>query len=760
MLKHLLAFIFFLFAFHQASAQNSCLSTGVNGTVINLPCGVNCAPMNFKVPHLKSTSAYTLTSIPYNPLPYVTSSGIEDQSLYDDDRYSDKITLPFTFCFYDSLFSNAVVGSNGLITFDTTNASCANAYTITPAIPSGGTTQCTQLGIYYPRAAIMVNYSDLDPRPGPSFPTVSSPADRKIEWRVEGSAPCRRFVVSYFHIGVFQATTCGLTSPATFQMVIYESTGLIEFFYENNSCQSQTNQGKGIMGIQNWNRNQAGFHPNRNAVVWSASNEGWRFTPSGGSSRFVKAELWDINGVLISTTGITTGADTLTTIPGVLDINFPQQCLNAASAQYIIRTYYASCSDPLSQIVSNDTITVNKSPGIGINMITGNANCGGNNGTISVTANGGIAPYQYSINGTTFQPSNIFNVSQGNYTVTIKDSSGCTKSDSTIIGFTNNLVLTPIKETSICEGFSVQLQSVTNATQFVWTPATSLNNPNIQQPTASPTTTMQYILTATLGLCSIKDTVTVNVSPAPIADAGSNGTICFGATYQLQGSGGVSYQWTPATNLSSSSISNPLASPTQTTQYSLNVTDANGCVSLQPDIVNIDVTPANILQVTKDTIVALGDIVQLNTSAIAVSYLWSPATGLNDATIPNPVATISGEITYSLIATTALGCKGQASVTLKVYDGPEIYVPTGFTPDGDGKNDVFKPFPVGIKKYNYFRVFNRWGQLIFQTTEFNKGWDGKLNGKLQPTGTYVWMIEGISKKDTKITKRGTVTLIK
>jgi gliding motility-associated-like protein len=95
-----------------------------------------------------------------------------------------------------------------------------------------------------------------------------------------------------------------------------------------------------------------------------------------------------------------------------------------------------------------------------------------------------------------------------------------------------------------------------------------------------------------------------------------------------------------------------------------------------------------------------------------------------------------------------------------VSKGPDIYVPNGFTPNGDGKNDTFTPIPIGIKSYNYFRVFNRWGQIIFSTKKQNDGWDGKLGGKEQPAGAYVWMIEGITKDNRFITKKGTVILIR
>jgi gliding motility-associated-like protein len=87
-------------------------------------------------------------------------------------------------------------------------------------------------------------------------------------------------------------------------------------------------------------------------------------------------------------------------------------------------------------------------------------------------------------------------------------------------------------------------------------------------------------------------------------------------------------------------------------------------------------------------------------------------------------------------------------------------MPTGFTPNRDGKNDIFKPFTVGVTNLNYFRVYNRWGQLIFSTAKLNDGWDGRVTGVEQPSGTYVWMVQGIARDGKVITKKGTVTLIR
>ncbi len=398
--------------------------------------------------------------------------------------------------------------------------------------------------------------------------------------------------------------------------------------------------------------------------------------------------------------------------------------------------------------------------------INTNASCdGGNDGVITVNAAGGNAGYSYSIDGVNFQPSNVFNVAPGPYTVTVKDNLGCIATFNTVVGLTNNLTFTPQIDPTICESNSTQLQFISNATNYSWTPATGLSNTTISNPVANPRVTTLYTVTATLGRCSANDDVLVNVNPAPIPDAGPDGSICFGQTYQLQGSGGVQYTWTPSTNLSSTTVSNPVSTPVKTITYTLTqVIDANGCKSLTTDQVTIDVTPPiKVKTFPFDTIAYPGDRFQINATSTATSYSWSPAIGLSNPNIPNPVLTagpIGSDILYRVIASTAAGCKGEGFVNLKVYKGPELYVPTAFSPNGDGLNDLFYPFPVGIKSINYFRVFNRWGQLLFSSTTLYQGWNGKLQGVEQPAEVYVYMAQGVDKNGKLITHNGTVTLIR
>jgi gliding motility-associated-like protein len=115
---------------------------------------------------------------------------------------------------------------------------------------------------------------------------------------------------------------------------------------------------------------------------------------------------------------------------------------------------------------------------------------------------------------------------------------------------------------------------------------------------------------------------------------------------------------------------------------------------------------------------------------------------------------------YYLKAITPGGCISYDTLKIAVYKGPDIYLPTAFSPNNDGVNDVFNPFPVGMKKISSFKVFNRYGQLIYSTVNSTKGWDGKFNGKVQPAGTYVWIASGIDYIDKKVIKKGTVLIIR
>ncbi|MBK6378615.1 MAG: gliding motility-associated C-terminal domain-containing protein [Chitinophagaceae bacterium] len=162
-----------------------------------------------------------------------------------------------------------------------------------------------------------------------------------------------------------------------------------------------------------------------------------------------------------------------------------------------------------------------------------------------------------------------------------------------------------------------------------------------------------------------------------------------------------------------------------------------------------------------DTITASGRPLQLQASG-GISYEWTPATGLNDPFIANPVATLTGTqmYTYVVRAYTPLGCQSFDTIKIQVYQAPEIYLPNAFTPNGNGINDLYRGLPVGIKEFRYLKIFNRFGQQIFYSTDVNKGWDGTFKGKAQSSGVYVVIASGVDYRGLVVDRQGTVMLIR
>ena len=255
LLRTLLFFVWLLQSI-QVSAQSG-FSTGLDDSVINIPCSKTCYDLSLQIPHLKSTKDYLVSAIPYTPFAYTTPGGNEVSNIYGDDLYSSVIPMPFNFCFYDSVFSELVISSNGLVTFEKAVANCVATFSVLNPLPYAAGTPCLRTSAYYPRSSIMAVFSDLDLR------LAASPADRKVEWRVEGTAPFRRFIVSYYHVGLFEGD-CG--TPNTFQIVLYETSGVIDIYIEQKACSSSSSSGKSIMGLQNWAKDKAVIVPGKNSV--------------------------------------------------------------------------------------------------------------------------------------------------------------------------------------------------------------------------------------------------------------------------------------------------------------------------------------------------------------------------------------------------------------------------------------------------------------------------------------------------------------
>ena len=162
----------------------------------------------------------------------------------------------------------------------------------------------------------------------------------------------------------------------------------------------------------------------------------------------------------------------------------------------------------------------------------------------------------------------------------------------------------------------------------------------------------------------------------------------------------------------------------------------------------------------RDTSIVVGQPLQLNGTGGSI-YTWSPSRWLSNNSIANPVATPEDDIDYVLETSDVIGCSDFDTISVHVFRVvPGFYVPTAFSPNADGLNDVFKPIALGMKSIENFQIFNRWGELLYQTKRIGDGWDGTYKGRGQAPATYVWYAEGTDYKNQKISRKGTVVLVR
>jgi len=348
------------------------------------------------------------------------------------------------------------------------------------------------------------------------------------------------------------------------------------------------------------------------------------------------------------------------------------------------------------------------------------------------------------------------------YIARFADASGCFAEDTLTVRVVNTVTLLALADTTICLTDSLTLRTNGDALQYSWSPGVTLNNATIAQPLANPVDPVTiYTVIGSIGKCSSQDQVTVRTVPYPNASVGPDTTICFGNSVQLQATGGSVYSWSPVRFLSAANIPNPVSiAPRATTQYIVEVRDVIGCPKPAFDTIIVNVAQIIANAGPSDTSVVLGQPLQLTANG-SDNFSWTPSTWLSNPTIFNPLALPQDNIDYVVRVSNNQGCFDLDTIRVKVFKiDPDILVPTGFSPNKDGNNEIFKPIPVGIRSLDFFRVYNRWGQLIYSTGQIGAGWDGTYGGAEQGPGTYVWYVSGTNYLGNKIEKKGTVILIR
>lgn len=348
------------------------------------------------------------------------------------------------------------------------------------------------------------------------------------------------------------------------------------------------------------------------------------------------------------------------------------------------------------------------------------------------------------------------------YHVRLTDINNCFRDDSLFVDVKADVTVDAGNDTSICNTEGYFLNTTGDAISYNWSPPTGLSSTSVKNPFASPQATTLYTVTANIGKCQRTSDVNIIVAAIPNPNAGPDKMVCKGFDTQLFASGGSIYEWSPVTFLSDPFIANPrVLQPSGNIRYEVTVRDTLGCTRAFKDSVFVQVIPQlNVDAGPSDTSVVEGEPLALFATG-AISYLWTPDRWLSNPNIGNPISTPDGNILYKVTGMDASGCLGSDTIRITLFRlEPDMYVPTAFTPNGDGINDIIKPILLGMRSLNYFRVYNRFGQMVYSTGEIGKGWNGIYGGKAQNMGTFVWMAEGVTYKGQKKTKKGYVVLIR
>lgn len=322
------------------------------------------------------------------------------------------------------------------------------------------------------------------------------------------------------------------------------------------------------------------------------------------------------------------------------------------------------CLDTATQtIVVNQLPNTNAGPNLAI--------CAGQNSSVQLQATG-ASTYTWTP-ATGLSCTNCANpiaspTMNTSYIVTGTSAQGCQKKDTVVVNVNVPPVVNASNNVTICQGSSTPLSATGGAT-YQWSPATGLSCANCANPTASPTSTTTYSVAGTNQAgCSDTAYVTVTVTPGPTVQVTPGQTICSGASVNLQASGANSYSWTPATGLSCTNCANPVATPSATTTYVVTGTGVGNCSDTAHVTITISIPPVS---AGPDAAVCDGLSAQLQASG-AVSYLWSPGTGLSCTNCANPTVNINSTTTYTVTGTDNFGCTNTDQVVVTIGAIPNV----------------------------------------------------------------------------------------
>ncbi|MEP7171291.1 MAG: gliding motility-associated C-terminal domain-containing protein, partial [Bacteroidota bacterium] len=392
----------------------------------------------------------------------------------------------------------------------------------------------------------------------------------------------------------------------------------------------------------------------------------------------------------------------------------------SATTQNITVNQSGSYSVQITDIngcTNSDLINITVNPLPAINLGNDTSFCAG--GSITLDAGNGFPFYLWSTGVTT----QMITVNQsGSFSVSVTDNNGCSNSDQI------NVTVNPLptvslgNDTSFCSGGSITINAGNGFNFYLWNTGATTQNININQ---SGIFSVQ--VTDNNG-CTNTDQINITVNQSPVINLGNDTSFCQGTPVTFDaGSGFANYLWQDGSTNQSFNASTAGV-------YYVSVTDNNSCNGADT-VAILNVYPSPVVNLGNDTLIC--DIVLhpyiLNAGNGYISYLWQDNSSSQNFSVTN-----FG--TYDVVVTDQNGCSGTDSVSIGEQCESVFTMPNVFTPDVDSHNDTFKPKSSELKSFN-MKIYNRWGQKLFESNDADNGWDGNYNGHKCPAGTYFFVVE-------------------
>ncbi|MFI5195469.1 MAG: PKD domain-containing protein [Chitinophagales bacterium] len=381
-----------------------------------------------------------------------------------------------------------------------------------------------------------------------------------------------------------------------------------------------------------------------------------------------------------------------------------------------------------------------------------------------------VTSYLWSFSGgatsTIVNPTYLYNA-VGTYSVTLTatDAWGCTATKTGDVVIHPLPVITASADTTICVGDTATLYGYGGVT-YIWSPPGTLGCTACNPTHVGPVVITTYTVAGTdMYGCIGTDTVTVFMRTKTTSIAYGDTAVCKGTPVTLHDSGATYFTWLPNTGLNNNHIADPTANPQGTTTYTV-IAQLGRCTP-DTNYVTISIYPLPTVDAGPDQTLLAGSIAQLQaTGTYIITYTWSPATTLSCVNCSNPVASMSVTTTYTVEVATWHDCKSSDSVTIHLFcNTSQVFIPNTFTPNGNGENDVFYPRGTGVDLIKSFRIYNRWGELLFersniQINDASNAWNGSYGNMPPRPDVYVYVIDAICETGEPIFLKGSVTIIR